>query len=224
MNKVEAVIFDMDGVIFDTEKVYLENWRRVFKKYGYKMTKEIYISVMGRGRKNVIKTFLEVYGEDLPIVQMYKEKDELFMQEIEEGKVPIKQGVEEILDFLKENKCKIALATSAKRNRTMNQLDVTGITQKFDVIVCGDEITNSKPDPEIFLKAAQKLSVNYSNCIVIEDSPVGIKAAFNAKMFGIHVEDLKKADDEILKYCYRSYKNVFEVKEYFENNRNKMFR
>jgi beta-phosphoglucomutase len=106
----------------------------------------------------------------------------------------------------------------------MNQLDVTGITQKFDVIVCGDEITNSKPDPEIFLKAAQKLSANYSNCIVIEDSPVGIKAAFNAKMVGIHVEDLKKADDEILKYCYRSSKNLFEVKEYFENNRNKMFR
>lgn len=224
MRKIEAVIFDMDGVIFDTERLYLENWRKIFKKYGYEMTKEIYISVMGKGRKNAIKTFLEIYGKDLPISQMYKEKDEKFMQEIEEGKVLVKPGAEEILNFLKENEYKIAIATSAKRDRTLRQLNMAGMIKKFDVIVCGDDIKNSKPDPEIFLKAAQKLSVNYSNCIVIEDSAAGIKAAFNAKMIGMHVEDLKKADDEILKYCNRSFIDLFKIKEYFENEVDRMFR
>ena len=71
----KAVIFDMDGVIFDTERVYLEIWKSVFEKYGYKMTKELYITVMGTGRKNVIKTFLENFGDDLPIEKMYEEKD-----------------------------------------------------------------------------------------------------------------------------------------------------
>lgn len=223
MDKIEAVIFDMDGVIFDTEKVYLNNWIKVFEDHGYRMTKEVYISVMGRGRKDVIKTFLQVYGDDLPIDQMYKEKDKMFMQEIEEGKVPIKPCVKEILNFLKKNRFKIALATSAKRERTIMQLEMAGIESDFDAIVCGDEIINSKPDPEIFLNAAQKLSVISSNCAVVEDSPAGIRAAFNAKMIGIHVEDLKKADQEILKYCHKNFKNLYEIREYISESMNKVF-
>jgi len=214
MNKIEAVLFDMDGVIFDTEIVYLDIWTKIFHSYEYKMTKEVYISVMGRGRKNVIKTFLDVYGHDLPIIQMYKEKDEILAQVIDKGQVPMKVGVKEILSFLKENKYKVALATSAKRDRVAKQLKMSNIQNVFDIIVCGDEIINSKPDPEIFLKAAEKLSVNPENCVVIEDSPAGIEAAYNAKMIGMHVEDLKKADEEILKYCHKSFKNLLDIKEY----------
>jgi len=214
MSKIEAVLFDMDGVIFDTERVYLEHWIKIFKKYGYEMKKEVYVSVMGRGRENVMKTFLEIYGESLPIVQMYKEKDELLVQAIEDGQVPMKPGAKEILNLLKENNLKIGLATSAKRDRMMMQLKMGKIENEFDAIVCGDDITNSKPDPEIFLKAAQKLSVNPENCVVVEDSPSGIKAAYNAEMIGLHVEDLKKSDKEILKYCYKSFKNLLEIKEY----------
>jgi beta-phosphoglucomutase family hydrolase len=214
MDKIEAVLFDMDGVIFDTENVYLEVWTKVFQKYGYEMTKDIYISVMGSGRKNVIKTFLNVYGQDLPIIQMYQEKDEKLEQVIEKGQVPIKVGVKKILIFLRENGYKVALVTSAKRDRAIKQLKMANIEEIFDVIVCGDEVTNSKPDPEIFLKAARKISVNPENCIVIEDSPAGIKSAYNAEMIGIHVEDLKKADEEMLKYCHKSFKNLLDVKEY----------
>ena len=93
MKNTKAVIFDMDGVIFDTERVYLDTWTEVFEKYGYKMTKDIYTSVMGVGRQNVIKTFLEVYGDDLPIEKMYKEKDEKLAKKISEGDIPIKDGV-----------------------------------------------------------------------------------------------------------------------------------
>lgn len=214
MDKIEAVLFDMDGVIFNTESVYLDVWTKVFQKYGYKMTKDIYISVMGSGRKNVIKTFLNVYGQDLPIIQMYQEKDEKLAEVIEKGQVPMKIGVKEILTFLRGNGYKVALATSAKRDRAIKQLKMANIEEVFDVIVSGDEVTNAKPDPEIFLKASRKLSVNPENCIVIEDSPAGVKSAYNAKMIGIHVEDLKKADEEILKYCHRSFKSLLEVKEY----------
>ncbi len=218
MSKIKAVLFDMDGVIFDTERVYLEHWTMVFEKYGYKMTKEVYASVMGTGRKNVMKRFLEVYGKDLPILQMYKEKDELLVRAVKEGQVPMKPGVKEILNFLKENKFKIALATSAKRDRMMMQLKMGKIENEFGGIVCGDDITNSKPDPEIFLKAAEKLSVNPENCAVVEDSTAGIKAAHNAGMIGLHVEDLKEADDEILKNCHKNFKNLFEIKEYLNLN------
>ncbi|MVX64602.1 HAD-IA family hydrolase [Clostridium chromiireducens] len=217
MKKIDAVLFDMDGVIFDTENVYLDIWTKVFEKYGYTMTLDVYISVMGTGRENVIKTFLEIYGEDLPIGEMYIEKDKKLEEVIKNGLVPTKQGAKEILNYFKQKNYKIALATAAKRDRVTRQLKMADMIDIFDDIVCGDDIKFGKPNPEIFLKAAQKLSVDPGKCLVIEDSPAGIKAAFNAKMTGIHVEDLKKADEEILNYCYKSFKNLLEIQEYFNN-------
>ena len=217
MNKIKAVLFDMDGVIFDTERDYLKEWEVIFKKYGYKMKKEIYISVMGRGRKKVKEIFKEKFGEDLPIDKMYIEKDKMLKEAVENNKVPLKEGALELLEFLKENGYKIALATSAKRERVKIQVRHAKIENIFDAIVCSEDITNPKPDPEIFLKAAEKVCVNPENCIVIEDSEAGIKAAFNAKMMGFHVEDLKKADESILKYSYKNFKNLIEIKEYIKS-------
>lgn len=214
MKNIEAVIFDMDGVIFDTERVYLDIWTKVFKKYKYKLERDVYISVMGTGRKNVMKVFTNRYGEDLPILDMYKEKDEMLLQVIESGQVPMKKGANEILKSLKDTGLKIALATSAKRDRLKKQLKMSEIEWIFDTVVCGDDVINGKPNPEIFLKAAKNISVNPENCIVIEDSAAGIKAAHSAKMIAIHVEDLKKANEEILNYCYKNFNNLFEIKEY----------
>jgi HAD superfamily hydrolase (TIGR01509 family) len=224
MKKIKAILFDMDGVIFDTERVYLEGWKKVFKKYGYEMKKEIYVSVMGTGRKNVSETFVRIYGEDLPIIQMYEEKDRELFKAIDEGKVPLKEGAKEILIFLRENGYKTALATSAKRERAMKQLKMGKIEELFDVVVTGDEVEKSKPDPGIFLTAAKKLSEEPENCIVVEDSPAGIKAAYNAKMIGFHVEDLKEADEKILKYCHNNFKNLLEIQKYIDEFGNKAIR
>lgn len=211
INKIKAIIFDMDGVIFDTEMVYLKVWSKIFEKYGYKMTKEIYISVLGTGRENVKKVFVNNYGSNLPIDDMYKEKDENLAKEIEKG-VALKAGAYEILKYLKENDFKIALATSAISKRAFKQLKQANIYRFFDAVVCRDEVEKTKPNPDIFLKAADKLNVNKSECIVIEDSSAGIKAAFNAGMIPIHVIDLKDADSDILEMAYKSFNNLNDVK------------
>ena len=210
----KAVIFDMDGVIFDTEKVYLDIWIEVFEKYGYKMTKELYVNVMGTGRKNVIKTFLENFGDDLPIEKMYEEKDNQLFYIIENQGIPLKEGVKELFSMLKEKNYKIALATSAKRERVEKQIKDKWLKESFDAIVCSDDVEKGKPSPDIFLKAAKKIDVEPENCFVVEDSPAGIKAAFSGGMKGIHVEDLKAADEDILKYCEKNFKNLQEIKEY----------
>ena len=210
----KAVIFDMDGVIFDTERVYLEIWKSVFEKYGYKMTKELYITVMGTGRKNVIKTFLENFGGDLPIEKMYEEKDNQLFYIIENQGIPLKKGVKELFSMLKEKNYKIALATSAKRDRVEKQIKDKWLKESFDAIVCGDDVEKGKPSPDIFLKAAKEIDVEAKDCFVVEDSPAGIKAAFSGGMKGIHVEDLKVADEDILKYCQKSFKDLQEVKKY----------
>ena len=214
MDKINTVIFDMDGVIFDTERVYLETWTEVFEKYGYNMTREIYTSVMGIGRKNVMNTFKSIYGDDLPIDNMYKEKDEILYRKIEKGEIPTKDGVEEVLKFLKENNYNIALATSAKRNRVDKHLNDSNLKGIFDVIVCGDEVKKSKPNPEIFLYVANKLNINRKNCIVIEDSLSGVKAGNNAGMLVVNIPDLRECDDEMKKYSHKVFKNLIEFKEY----------
>ena len=104
----------------------------------------------------------------------------------------------------KNNNFKIALATSAAKERALKQLKQADIEKFFDVIISRDDVKETKPNPEIFLKAAEKLNVLPSECIVIEDSSAGIRAAFNARMIAIHVVDLKEADEDILNHCYNS--------------------
>ena len=212
IDKIKAIIFDMDGVIFDTEMIYLKVWSEVFEKYGYKMTKEIYALVLGTGRENVKKVFVSHFGSDLPIDDMYIEKDENLAKEIEKG-VPLKSGVYEILEYLKENDFKIALATSAISKRAFKQLKQANIENFFNAIVCRDEVKETKPNPDIFLKAADKLMVKPEQCIVIEDSSAGIEAAFNAGMVPIHVVDLKDADEKILSKSYKSFNKLNEIKD-----------
>ena len=216
MDKVNTVIFDMDGVIFDTERIYLEAWTDVFDKYGYKMTKEVYTSVMGVGRKNVIKIFKHIYGNDLPIDKMYKEKDQILFNRIEEGTVPTKEGVHEILSFLRENDYKVALATSAKRERVDKHLKDANLEGVFDVTVCGDEVEKAKPNPDIFLKAANKLEVDRERCIVVEDSLAGVKAGHNAGMIVVNIPDLKDYDDELERFSHKVFKNLIDFKEYLD--------
>ena len=215
INNIKSIIFDMDGVIFDTELVYLEIWSKVFEKYGYKLQKEVYAEVLGTGRENVKKVFLNNYGNELPIDKMYREKDEDLEKTVDKG-IPLKQGAYEILSYLKNNNYKIALATSASKETALKQLRYADIEKFFDVIVSRDDVKETKPNPDIFLKAAKKLNVNPNECIVIEDSSAGIKAAFNAGMAGIHVVDLKEPDNEIIRNCYKSFNNLNDIRKEIE--------
>ena len=218
-NRLKAVIFDMDGVLFDTEKIYLDVWTKIFNKYGYKMTKEIYCKVIATGRENVKKIFKEEFGENLPIEEMYKEKDSALAKELEK-KIPIKNGAYELLNYLRNKRYKLALATSASRERMEKQLKESNFITIFDEVVCRDDVTKTKPNPEIFLKAANKLNVNPEECIVIEDSEAGIEAAYKGSMTSIHVVDLKEADEKIKEYSHRSFNNLFEIKKYFRTVKN----
>jgi len=215
IDKIKAIIFDMDGVLFDTEKIYLDVWTKVFDKYGYKMTKEIYCKVIATGRENVKKVFKEEFGENIPIDKMYKEKDEALYEEIKK-KIPIKDGAYDLLKYLKDKKYKIALATSASKERMEKQLNQSDFKKLFDEIVCREDVEKAKPNPEIFLKAANKLKVSPEECIVIEDSSAGVEAAYKGNMTPIHVVDLKEADEKIKRYSYKSFNNLYEIKSYFK--------
>ena len=111
---------------------------------------------------------------------------------------------------------KIAVATSTRRGRALQLLEEAKIKDKVNYVICGDQVENSKPNPEIFLKAAKGLNVNPEKCIVIEDSDAGITAAHAAKMIGIHVPDMKFLEDETKKLAFKICENLIKVKEYLE--------
>ncbi|WP_082435800.1 HAD-IA family hydrolase [Desnuesiella massiliensis] len=223
MEKIEAVIFDMDGILFDTERIGFESYRKVLKKYGYDMNKEDYCSLIGRTRESISQILINKYGQDLPITNIYAEKDMDTLKFIYKNGPPIKPGVYELLDYLVEKEYKIAVATCTHRERAVALLERAGIRDKFNAIICGDDVKNSKPDPEIFLKAVEKLKVAPERCIVLEDSPVGIEAAHNGGMMSINIPDLKEPDEKVERLAYKICSNLLEVRDYLKNIDFKLF-
>lgn len=213
MNK-NAVIFDMDGVIFDTERVYMNIWIKVYKEHNFEMTPEIYKTLIGRDKPSLIKILSERYGSRYDGIEMFEECEAHLKKAIDSGEVPVKEGALELFDYLKNKGFKMAIATSSPRTKLDMQLKIHDLEKVFDAIICADDVTKSKPDPEIFLVAAKKLNADVDECIVIEDSPAGIKAAYNAGITAIHVEDLVKADDEIKRCSVEQFHSLIDVKEY----------
>ncbi|SFC87686.1 HAD family hydrolase [Clostridium uliginosum] len=217
MKDINAVIFDMDGLLFDTEQISFESFRQVIREYGLDMEKELHLNIIGRNVNGIKEKMMENYGQDFPFDKLYEQKTKVMTDCLNNKGVPVKKGVYELLDYLKKKKYKIAVATSTRRERAIELLEMAKIKDKFDCIVCGDEVINSKPDPEIFLKAAKKLDVPTENCIVLEDSGTGIRAAHAAGIKSINVPDMKKPDEQMKKLALRICESLLEVKTILES-------
>ena len=217
MKNVKGVIFDMDGVLIDTERISFNSYKEVFKEYDYEMSEEFYLKLIGHNVKSIKEIMLDNYGENFPFDEIYEKKVKLSVDTIERDGVIVKKGVHELIDYLKDNNYKIAVATSTRKQRAHYLLKEIGIFDKIDYVICGDQVTNSKPDPEIFLKASWGINIESENCIVIEDSEAGITAAHNAKIRSINVPDMKMPNDNIKKLSYKICDNLIKVKELFES-------
>ena len=217
MKNIKAVIFDMDGVLIDTERISFNAFKEVLNGYNYEMSEKFYLTMIGRNIKGIKELMLNEYGSDFPFEEIYDKKVEIAVGIIESDGVVIKPGVHEIIDYLKDKNIKIAVATSTRKERAHYLLEEIKIKDKVNYIICGDQVVNSKPDPEIFLKAAKGLGVEPENCIVIEDSDAGIMAALRAGMKGINVPDMKMPDDNMKKLAFKICSSLSEVKSYIES-------
>lgn len=218
MKKVNAVIFDMDGVLIDSERISFKCYEEVFKEYNYTIDEKFYLKLIGRNIEGIKAKMEEEYGEDFPFDIIYKKKANLAHEITDKNGVIVKPGVHEILDYLNEKKYKIAVASSTRKERILQLLGQAKIKDKVDFIIGGDQVENSKPNPEIFLKAAEGLKVEPEKCLVIEDSDAGIRAAHAAEMIGIHVPDMKFLEEDTKDLAYKICESLFEVKEYLDRN------
>ena len=217
MKNIKGVIFDMDGVHIDTEKISFNSFREVLSQYNYEMSEAFYLTMIGRNVKSIKELMINEYGEEFPFEEVYEKKVKIAVDTINRDGVIVKPGVHEIIDYLRDNNFKIAVATSTRRERAHYLLEQIGIKDKVNYIICGDQVENSKPDPEIFLKAAKGINIPPENCIVIEDSDAGILAASKAGMMGINVPDMKMPDENMKKLAFKICSNLLEVKTYIES-------
>ena len=220
MKELKAVVFDMDGVIFDSERKVVECWIEIAAKYGIKDIEKLCRMCLGTNSAETRRLALEFYGEDFPYDERKAEQSALYHERYDGGRLPMKVGVKELLDFLKQKGLKIALASSTRRVVVENQLRDAGILPYFDKVVCGDMVSHSKPHPEIFLTAAQRLGADPQDCYIIEDSYNGIRAAHAAGAHPIMVPDILQPDEEIREKAEVVLPSLFEVKEYLESKLN----
>ena len=206
------VIFDMDGVIFDSERAVTEAYKRLAPKYGLSDIEQACLESIGATYERTREIFLSYHGRDLDY-DAYREE---VRQELSKKDFDIKPGVFELFDWLKDKGIPAALASSTRTVSVYRMLDSAGLTDRFKAIVCGDTVTHSKPHPEIFLKAAQELGAEPSDCYVIEDSFNGIRAAHAAGMHPIMVPDMLRPDEEIRALAEVVLPSLFEVRDHLE--------
>ena len=211
---ISAVIFDMDGVIFDSERLVIECWKVVAEKYGIENIEEACFECLGINAALTKELMKKRYGETFPYDVYKEEMSAIFHSRAAGGKLPQKKGIKELLTFLKENQIPTAVASSTRREVVMRELEEGGLLPYFDRVICGDMVERSKPEPDIFLKACESLSIDATEAYAIEDSYNGIRAAFRAGMKPIMVPDLAEPTEEMEKLACCILPSLFEVMEY----------
>ena len=191
----KAAIFDMDGLILDSERTVLNCWEKIGEKYGFEDIVTYGISVIGKNKKATIDEFERVYGE--PGDRYEKELREIYNGLADKGLVPLKPHTLELLASMKRAGMKLAIASSSTREEVTSQMEVLGALPYFDTCVCGDQVTKSKPDPEIFLLACDALGVKPEEAIGLEDSFNGVRACKASGLYTIMVPDIIQPDDEM---------------------------
>lgn len=187
----KAVIFDMDGLMIDSERVTFEEYEKKLKQLGYQdFNESLYLQCLGKNKKGICQVFYDHYGNDFPMEEVWDEVHISIDERLREF-VPKKPGLNELLQYLNQQGYKVVIATSSSRNRVDEIIRCANIEAYIDDSICGDEVSHGKPDPEIFLKACEKVSVDPLDALVLEDSEPGILAAYRGGIDVICIPDMK---------------------------------
>lgn len=213
--KIKGAVFDMDGLMIDTEKLYLRYWKQAAADYGYTMEDKHVFAIRSLARKFSIPMLKGFFGDDFPTEEVRARRTELINSHIEKNGIELKKGLFTLFDFLRENNIRIGVATATPRERTLMYLEKINALGYIDAIVCGDMVTTGKPAPDIYLKASEMLGLAPEECAAFEDSPNGIKAAFSAGCHAVMIPDMTQPDDEILPILSGVYSSLDEAADFF---------
>lgn len=213
MSGKKAVIFDMDGVIFDSERAVLQCWREVGERFGLEGVEGVFLRCVGTNKRRTREILFEAWPA-LDFDAFDGAARSLFLSRYDRGRLPVKPGVRELLEALREAGVPLALASSTRGETVRRELGEAGLLAYFDAVIGGDSVTKSKPDPEIFLTACARLGARPEDVCVIEDSFNGVRAAYAGGMHALMVPDLLPPDAEMRRKAEAIFPSLLELREY----------
>lgn len=210
---IKGVAFDMDGVMFDTERLTAEAWGAAGEQMGYTVPEELVLKPLGMNLACTREIFLRHFGREFDFDAFNDRKNAYVAASVEKNGMPLKPGLMELLDYLQSRRYAMTVATSTDRNIVSYYFEKAGISRYFPEIVCGDSVEHSKPAPDIYLKACEILRLAPFECFALEDSPNGIRSACGAGMKPVLIPDLVEPDEEIRNMAYAEVPSLFAVIE-----------
>jgi len=217
---IDGIVFDMDGVIFDSENLCMKLWEELVIRHSIsKDIKPPMYESIGTNMQITTEIFKRYFGEDFPFEEYTEEIRTETRKYIEEKGIPLKKGAKNLIKSLKEAGFKIGLASSTRYPSVERNLKNADLFQYFDVIIGGDMVSKSKPEPDIFIKCMEELNIKSEETIIIEDSYNGIRAAYRAGAIPFMVPDMVAADEEMKKLSFEIFSDLDEVFEFIINDR-----
>ncbi len=215
---IKGVLFDMDGLMFDTERLSTEGWLRCSEIMGVDIDSKFINSFKGTAREYSCKLFKERFGNGFDYDYARELRTKYIDDYINENGVPVKNGLYKLLEYLKNKNILCVVTTSTQRPLAEKYFEMTNIKKYFNAFVFGDMVERGKPEPDIFLKGAEMIGVAPCECIVLEDSPAGINAGYRAGAKVIAVPDMIPLNNEMLSkvsFCVGSLEIVRDVIEMY---------
>lgn len=212
MKEIKAVVFDMDGVLLDSETICDKSWKLAAKEYDFDPS-EIIKKCLGTNRQDTIRIISEDRGKDFPAEEYLNRANQLFHEIEFSSGIPLMPFVKETLEYLK-SRYRLCVASSTRNESVTRQLTNAGIINYFETLTTGDMVVHSKPDPEIYLLACKSIGMNPQDCVAVEDSPNGIKSAFAAGLQTIMVPDKIQPSDELLPKITKLCKSLDDLRSF----------
>lgn len=213
--KFQAVIFDMDGLMLDSEKVYQTVFNRAASDCEIEFPHALHLELLGRGTADMMR-ILRAKWQDEQLFEKFMDRSRHHHAICFADAPPIKQGLLDLLDLIEQKNVPKVVATSTQRKNAVPRLKQAGLLDRFLSVSCGDEVERGKPAPDLFLKAAGTIPVEPKSCIVFEDSEAGVTGAHAAGMTVCMVPDMKQPTDDIRKLTHAVYESLVHAREFLQ--------
>ncbi len=216
MRRPKAILFDMDGLMLDSECLYQAAWQTAARELGYTLDTAVYLSLVGQSNATAAAAFTAIFGSDFPVADFNDRWHARWQELVRSQGIVLKPGLLALLDWLEQQTVPKAVGTSSDLAEAHLCLSIAGIRDRFAAIVTVDQVAAGKPAPDIFLEAAHRLDIKPANCLVLEDSNAGVQAAQSAGMPVVMVPDLQSPNEASKAIALAIFSSLHEVKAWLK--------